>query len=139
MEFPRFYGQSSETLEEVLEGELANDYFLELACYNNVDEKISTTMSSEIVYLIEIVYYNYENTIAKESIWLSRSADLSQKTTGNNVLSFNEGLGLCYQEVSTKGYTFAIDCLNEPIETVLKECSMYIDILFEAFGQIPEC
>lgn len=138
VEIARLYGHSPKDLEEVLESELADEYFSELASSNNIDEKISTTMSSEIVYLIEIVYYNYENAVSKETIWLGRSADLSQKTTGNTILSFNDGLGMYYQEANIKGYTFAVDSMNQSIENVLEECDAYIDTLFEAFGQIPE-
>ena len=138
LETTRFYGQSSENQKEVLINELANDYFLELACYNNVDGKISTTMSSEIVYLIEIIYYNHENSIDKSSIWLGRSSDLSQKTSGNNILTLNESFGIYYQEANKNGYTFAVDSLNISMEDVLEECNEYIDMLFEEFGQIPE-
>ena len=91
VESARLYGHSPKDLEEVLESELADDYFSELASSNNIGKKTFTTMSSEIVYLIEIVYYNYENSISKENIWIGRSADLSQKTTGNTILLFNEG------------------------------------------------
>lgn len=137
VEITRLCGHSPNDLEEVLERELADEYFSEVVSSNN-NENTPTTMSSEIVYLIEIVYYNYENKVSKESIWLGRSADLFQKTTGNTQLLFNDGLDMYYQEASIKGCTFAVDSMNESIESVLEKCNVYIDTLFEAFDQISE-
>ena len=43
-----------------------------------------------------------------------------------------------HQEANIRGYTFAVDSMNESIENILEECNAYIDTLFDAFGQIPK-
>ena len=118
--------------------QLADDYFQYLASSHNIAERSTTFMSSQIVYLVEITYYNYKNQIHSELIWLNRTADSSHRAEGNPILSFDYSLDAYYQEAVDKGFTYTVDSLNEPIETILNECENYIGMLFEFFNQVPE-
>lgn len=107
---------------------LLNDYFMHICGKNNSTEK-EGYVTSELVYKINVSYYDFQNIEKNENIWCGRSSDLSGKTEGNNILFIQPSLEQWYMESINDEKKFNIDSMNWTLENTVRKCEDYIEKL----------
>lgn len=71
---------------------------------------------------MDVSYYDYKNAEKHEEYWYARSSDISENTSGNNVLYIQNMMQQWYSEVGEKGNVYDIDSMNFSLEETLKKC-----------------
>lgn len=100
---------------------LVNDYLNHLA-WENGQILEGEWISANIVYHLHVSYYDYKNDEKHEEYWYARSSDISENTSGNNVLYIQNMMQQWYSEVGEKGNVYDIDSMNFSLEETLKKC-----------------
>ena len=110
---------------------LLNDYLLHLCSKRNSYEK-EEYVTGNLMYWINVSYYDYKNEEKYENIWCARSSDLSEITEGNNTLFIQPSLEEWYFEEENH---FSVDSMNLSLEEAVKKCEVYIDELLMEWEQ----
>lgn len=108
---------------------LGNDY-LGLFSRKNSNKR-KEYITSELIYWVQVSYYNYRNEETYENIWLGRASDRSNRTSGNNILFLQPSLEERYYDGNNTRSEAVIDSLNLSGEETAKQCEEYAEELFE--------
>lgn len=135
LEIPHKYHQDNGEINEVTELTLANTYFLYESSSNNVEE-IGTIIHSELIYLVDITYTNYENNTEKQTFWLTRSSDCAGHAEGNVILHQTSSVQYDYEKALAGENVVLVDSMNKSLDVVREECTSWIHFFLNKFGQI---
>lgn len=116
----------AETSDKVLGNEI-----LMLVCSreNRMDKAESIT--GNLIYRVQISYYDYKNESMFEEMWYGRSSDLSGLSEGNNTLYIREGLEEIFRNgVENDESIKSINSWNLTGEETVRECAEVVDELF---------
>lgn len=116
----------AETSDKVLGNEI-----LMLVCgrRNRMDK--AESMTGNLIYRVQISYYDYKNESMFEEMWYGRSSDLSGLSEGNNTLFIQEGLEeIFWNGVECDESIESVDSLNLTGEGTVRECAEVVDELF---------
>ena len=126
---------------ELINGHLANEVFQSESSFWNQDTK-TTSMSSFIIYDVQIIYTNYLNERNAEHLVLNRKSGTTSYSDGNVILYIDENTDVTVglNEARTKGQIYNIDDYIDIItkneeELLLNGCLNIIYKLQEDFGQ----
>ena len=108
---------------------LGNDY-LGLFSRKNSNKR-KEYITSELIYWVQVSYYNYRNEETYENIWLGRASNRSKRTSGNNILFLQPSLEERYYDGNNTRSEAVIDSLNLSGEETAKQCEEYAEELFE--------
>ena len=109
---------------------LGNDYLTGLFSRKNSNKR-KEYITSELIYWVQVSYYNYRNEETYENIWLGRASDRSKRTSGNNILFLQSSLEERYYDGNNTRSEAVIDSLNLSGEETAKQCEEYAEELFE--------
>ena len=99
---------------------LANDYLMNVCGKINFDK--DSNVFGELVYKIQINYYDYKNQSIYDEIWCRRSSDISGETIGNNILGIDDFLEEKYRNGDITEPEVEIDSFNISTEETMAEC-----------------
>ena len=111
---------------------LVNNYLNHLAYENGllIEDK---WISANLVYHLQVSYYDYKNDEKFEDVWYARSSDMSGNTNGNNKLFIQESMQKWYSDAVDLSYVYEVDSMNMSLEETLVECDKIMKQVGELF------